>query len=154
MPTRSQELQRTGFTLIEILIVIALIAILATIVIVAINPGRQLGQGRNAKRHADVNTVLNAVYQYAVDNNGNLPATIPTDIPTEICRTDATDCGGLVNLTVLTDNQKYLVAIPIDPSPSGLVVNSTGYTVSKSANGRVTVATPYAELGVVISVTR
>ena len=64
---------RKGFTLIELLLVIGIIAILAAIVIVAINPTRQLGQARNAQRNSDVNTLLNAIWQYAIDNSGNMP---------------------------------------------------------------------------------
>src|SRR5688572_11237398 len=111
-----------GFTLLEVLLVVAVIAILAGIVIIAINPGKNLGDSRNAQRTADVNTVLNGVYQYALDNNGVLPATgartgavaIPT-APTaaaEICNTTTTTCTGLVDLAVLTTAGKYLVAIP------------------------------------------
>jgi len=69
---------RRGFTLIELLLVVGIIAILASIVIVAINPTKQLGDTRNAQRKADVNTILSAVYQYSIDNNGNLPAGITT----------------------------------------------------------------------------
>lgn len=145
--------KRSGFTLIEILIVIGLIAILASIVIVAVNPLRQFAQGRNAQRHADVNATLNAVYQYAVDNGGNLPATITT-IATEICKTGSTSCTDLVDLSVLTAGEKYLVSIPVDPQGGILLTNGAGYTVVKTAGGRVTVAAPKAELQVTISVTR
>src|SRR6185369_997887 len=90
----------TGFTLIEILLVIALIAILAGIVILAINPNKQLADGRNTQRRADVNTILNAIYQYAIDNHGNLPASIPLDTncgtatTAEICQTGSLLCTG------------------------------------------------------------
>lgn len=140
-----------GFTLLEILLVVAAIAILAGIVILAINPGKQLADTRNAQRNSDVNTILNAVYQYSIDNDGNLPATI-TNTPTEICRTGAASCAGLIDLSVLTADEKYIVSIPTDPS--GASTNGAGYEIYQSANGRVTVVAPYAEQGAVISVTR
>ncbi|HLD20243.1 MAG TPA: type II secretion system protein [Patescibacteria group bacterium] len=141
---------KRGFTLLEILLVVAAIAILAGIVIVAINPTKQLAETRNAQRRADVNTILNAVYQYVIDTNGTLPATITTT-QTEICKTGAT-CTGLVDVSVLTANEKYLVSMPLDPTGSS--TNGAGYEIKKSANGRVTVVAPDAEQGATISVVR
>lgn len=141
-----------GFTLLEILLVIAIIAVLAAIVIIAINPGKQMGESRNAQRRSDVNTVLNAVYQYSIDNNGSVPGGVGAS-STEICRTGAVSCSGFVDLTVLTSSGKYVVSIPNDPSSSG--GNGAGYTILRDATtGRITVAAPSAEQGATITVTR
>lgn len=146
-----------GFTLLEILLVVAAIAILAGIVILAINPSKQLGDTRNAQRRSDVATILNATYQYTLDNNGTLPATIlvSADCPAvanQICKTGG-DCTGLIDLGVVTADQKYLTSMPSDPQ--GTSTDSTSYNIAKSANGRVTVCAPLAEGGsTTISVTK
>ena len=142
--------QQQGFTLIEVLLVVAIIAILAGIVILAINPNKQLGDTRNSQRQADVNTILNAAYQYSIDNQGTIPATITTT-PTDVCTTGGT-CTGLIDLSVLSASGKYLVSIPKDPKTS--TANDTGYAISQNANGRITVSAPGAEQGKTISVTR
>ena len=144
---RSQK----GFTLIEILLVVAAIAILAGIVIVAINPGKQLGDTRNAQRRSDVTTILNAAYQYSIDNNGVLPASI-TASSTEVCATGAASCTGVIDLSVLSLNGKYLTAIPQDPQK--VTANGNGYNIFMNATGRLTVTAPLAEQAAVITVTR
>lgn len=145
---------RSGFTLIELLLVIGIIAILASIVIVAINPTKQLADARNAQRRSDVNTVLNAVYQYAIDNNGTLPGCLPSatvGTPYNICTISAcTDVTNGCNLSSLTGT--YLVSIPVDPS--GASGNDTRYDISKDSNSRITVSAPSAEQGETITVTR
>lgn len=142
---------RSAFTLIELLLVLAIITILATIVLIAINPPRNLAQSNNAQRRSDVNAILNAVHQYAIDNSGIIPSAI-TSGSTEICRTDATSCSGLINLAVLTDLERYILSIPTDPTSAS--ANGTGYFVNRTTYDRVRVNAPFAQLGVTISVSR
>ncbi len=128
-----------GFSLIEILVVVALIIILATITIVAINPGKNFRDTRNAQRSSDVNSILNAVTQYTTDGK-DLPAGINecdhVDGPSSI-GTDGID------LTILTaEDQDYIVSIPTDPS--GGTAADTGYTIC-TVGTRIQIAAPLAE---------
>ncbi len=146
--------KQTGFTLIEVLLVVAIIAILAGIVIVAINPGKNLGDTRNSQRSSDVDRVLDAVYKYSLDDNGTIPSSVTTTA-TEICATGASSCTGLVDLSVVTTSGKYVVSIPKDPQcTTTCAANGTGYKISKDANNRITVTAPAAEQGTTISATR
>lgn len=138
---------RQGFTLLEVLLVVGIIAVLAAIVIVAINPKRQMGYTRNAQRWSDVNTIINATYQYYIAN-GDLPASLTTSL-TEICKTGGS-CSGLIDLDVLTDDQTFIVSMPTDPTGSS--TNGAGYKIEKTSNDRVKVAAPDAELGETIEV--
>src|SRR3989344_6623338 len=88
MPPRSHL---KGFTLLEILLVVAAIAILAGVVIVAINPGKQLADTRNATRQTDVKTITDAVYQYSFDHGGAFPSGIDTNLL--MLGTDSSGCG-------------------------------------------------------------
>jgi len=115
--------QRKGFTLLEVLLVVAAIAILAGIVILAINPTKQLIEVRNSQRISDLNTLDKAITSYQIDNKGLLPVDFPTSL-TEICNTDSKipsevlpgECDGYYDLSFLVP--VYLVAIPSDPGLS------------------------------------
>jgi prepilin-type N-terminal cleavage/methylation domain-containing protein len=144
----------SGFTLLEILLTIALLGILTGIVIFAINPAKQLSEGRNAQRRVDVNTILNAAHQYAIDNNGSYNSIIPTNSAGPIAKTGTSgnSLSGYVDLSPLTDSGKYLVSIPEDPSLDHPV--NTGYSIVQDGNGRVTVYSDNEENNEDIQVTR
>ena len=135
-----------GFTLIELLVVIGIIAILAGVVIVALNPGRQFAQARDTQRWSNVNAILNAISQNQVDNKGNftcaagsLPSST-TQLGTSFYNIEA--C--IVPI--------YISIMPVDPTTG--TASSTGYTVIyDSATRRVTVGST-GEITPVISVTR
>jgi prepilin-type N-terminal cleavage/methylation domain-containing protein len=148
-----------GFTLLEILLVVAAIAILAGIVIVAINPARQLGETRNAQRRVDVRTILSAVQQYQLQY-GRLPIGITDDAECgqlesqEICATGESDCSQLTDLSELTDDAAFLTSMPTDPAGSVALFGGTGYMITRNQNGRVTVCAYNAELDEAIAITQ
>jgi len=145
-----------GFTLIELLVVIGILATLLAITLIAINPARQFSQANDTKRASDVNTILNAIHQYAADNKGALPVGI-TGTAQNISEAGANICTDLIT--------RYIAALPQDPDPSlggnnitdctvGSAYN-TGYQVVQTADNRVTVSAPFTEIPAVdISVTR
>lgn len=152
----------SGFTFVELLIVIAIIGILAGGAVVLINPAQRFKENRNAQRTNDVAVILNAVYNYYIDNNGTLPTAIQEDVDclspstiAEICKKGVASLtcvsDSKVPLTQITDNEKYLPDWPIDPT--GESTNGIGYNIVKSANNRITVCAPHAE-DTIISITR
>ena len=137
---------KKGFTLIELLVVIAIIAILSVVVFVALDPVTRFADARNARRYSDVNSILTAIHEYIVDNNGALPTGLSAGMA-------ATHIGtGSGNVDLSTPLAKYLKTIPQDPT-NGTAAD-TGYTVAVDANNIVTVAAPNAENGATIQVSR
>ncbi len=66
-------MKRLGFTLMEMLIVIAIISILISLGIVSFSSAQK--KARDSKRRADMKAVQNAWEQYYADNDGVYPAT-------------------------------------------------------------------------------
>jgi len=136
-----------AFTLLEILLVVAAIGILAAIVIVAINPQRQLGKVRDAERQSEINSIQDGIKQYALDNEGKYPSGLDVNEYKEVCDTEAVDPSSCPDTYVdLSDLvPKQLAAIPRGPLASDTNAK-TGYEASRDGNGNVTVKAPNTEV--------
>jgi len=144
-----------GFTLIEVLLVIAILAILAAVVIVAINPGKQFSEAQDTQRRSDVRAILDGIHQYSIDNAGVYPEGIPVGDTCvsegyDICQLEIS-CDG-VSIDEVIVGGKYLVDLPNDPTSA--TADITGYKISANTNGRISVCAPYTEGDDEISVTR
>lgn len=132
---------KRGFTLIELLVTIAIMGVLATIVIVAINPNRQLAKARDSQRRSDIFSILAAIYQYSAEHSGALPDTDAnaqtSNFPTSLtCIGTQAPCynlagaGGDDTLVPV-----YMPEMPMDPKTG--TPENTGYFIYVDANNRV-----------------
>jgi general secretion pathway protein G len=74
MKTRRNERVRAGFTLAELMVVIVIIGLLATLVVP--NVVRRLFAATRAKAEADISTISQSLEEYAVQNMGRYPETL------------------------------------------------------------------------------
>src|SRR5690606_1965921 len=76
-PYLSGEASKTkAFTLLELLLVIAIIASLAGLIIVALNPAERLQEANEVRSLSQGNDLQKALNTYALDNNGQYPPTL------------------------------------------------------------------------------
>ena len=153
-------MKNKGFTLIEILIVVGILAVLIGAVVVAINPLRQLSEANNTARWAGITTIMNAVFQNIIDNGGNWTCA-SGDLPSSTTTMAAT--GGYdVCPCIVTSDPSYLGDMPVDPvsgtkaDPAGSCTGyDTDYEISQNATtGRITISASHPQLNEQITLTR
>jgi prepilin-type N-terminal cleavage/methylation domain-containing protein len=135
-----------GFTLMELLIVVAIIGILSTVMVVAVNPGRQMAKARDSQRKTDLVAILSGVMQYASEHSGDLPDTDgdpdTSNFPTSpTCIGSAVGCFDLANAGETGDEivPVYMVSMPHDPRFADETDPQldTGYMIYADENGRL-----------------
>jgi len=129
-----------GFTLVEIIVVISLITVLATLAFIAINPQKNFADQRNATRESAINEILGAVNRYITAGNPlSELGLVPTCPSTAYIGTNAK----LINLKAELVPQ-YISTIPTDPLVG--TDNDSGYTICQTTSHKITIVAPNIEI--------
>jgi len=110
--------KRNGFTLVEILIVVTILAILTVMAVGVLNPSALVNKGYDAQRKKDLNRIKTAFEEYFNDNgrypNGSLLADL----------INKTNCGSNIFAP-------YLTSWPCDPSgnPYKIIVGTNKFVI-------------------------
>lgn len=128
-----------GFTLLELLIVISIIAILSVALVFILNPAETLKKSRDVQRITDLNTLKTAIGLYLTSTStadltlarsGGTACTTARS-STSTTAQDVTGTGWLnVNLTTLSGGSP-ISNLPLDPTNTG----NNGYLFKCSSDG-------------------
>jgi|GEM_PF-1369814 len=99
----------SGFSLIELLVIIAIVGILATIIAVGINPLKRIGQARDASRKQHVSDLKKALQYYFIDNS------VYPDAGADLFAESSEGDDWISGL-----RPDYLKTLPKDPKQAGL----------------------------------
>ncbi len=129
-----------GFTLVELLVVIAIIAILAAVVVLVINPLELTRRGRDAARLADLATLQSAINLTVQEAAGPLetilcPAGVPCTATSNGADGRGSDGSGWVKVDLTSSASVSMSTLPVDPTNSGANVytycaNATGWEIN------------------------
>lgn len=172
----TSPLTRPGFSLVELLMAMSIVGVLAGLVIVAINPTKQMADARNTQRKFDVNTILNAFNQYQVDSGGffqprKIDGTFIIEdckvsaIPKKLCKptvehgSSSGMCGDPAIQCVFSRHLTgaYIAGVPHDPwdaEVSSMDLATVDYHVSSNTPGRFRVDAENAENSIDIGAIR
>ncbi|MBU1167139.1 type II secretion system GspH family protein [Patescibacteria group bacterium] len=130
--------KQKGFTLVEIILVIAIITVLAAGSYVALRPDLRLKEARDARRAEETNTLRDALFSYKLDHDSEFPSGVDTSL--RMIGTDVAGCNSacgletteIACLDLSSDLAPYLGEMPEDPKDG--TPGKTQYAVKKTAN--------------------
>ena len=153
----SELKKQSAFTLMELIVVIAVLVIIASFVIVAVDPNKRIGNTNDSRRWSDITAIAKAIELYATDY-GQLPAdfstsTVPVDTKVVLCSSSATlTCDGQSKGCLLVDDEDflgvYLSQLPVDPLKTA--TTDTGYYLTRNSNNTISIGacSSYSSSGV------
>jgi len=119
---KSAHVFTRGFTLVELLVVIAIIAILAAVVVLIINPLELTRRGRDAARLTDLANLQNAINVAVQESTESAQEILCKGVGTATCAaksnvgTRKADGTGWVKVDLSTQKAVSVPTLPIDPS--------------------------------------
>ena len=123
-----------GFTLVELIVVIAIIALLAGVLALVINPAQMLAKGRDSKRLREMDTLQSALTVALTEQEIVLTDTSGCTTCTSASGTQAVDgTNGWIKFTIpagKTGLSKYLPAVPVDPTNTTVYVYTFASTIT------------------------
>lgn len=125
---------KNGFTLVELIIVIAVIGFIGGVLLVQLKPNLILQKGRDSKRLQEITTLQKAINLALTE--GEITLTSNGTSCTSCSSTTGTSLvngSGYVKFTIpsgKTGLSNYISALPIDPSNTGNYVYKFGSTLS------------------------
>ena len=143
------RLMKKGFTLVELIIVVAILAIVAATVFVALDPAKQFHAARNSTRWADVTTIMEGIKRYEFDNDQYISGIDEDETTVQIIGSNigpcsSANCAGYqvpsvdcALSTLQTDLRPYMKDVPQDPKTG--TDRNTRYFVNQDEYGLISV---------------
>ena len=129
-PSGSDPKEKKGFTLVELLVVIALVSVIAAMSLVALNPADIFARSRDSKRFADMAMLMNAFERYNIDN-GSYPDLVGVmRISSSLPQEQTGPLQSAVNGWIVSDVSKYISRLSTDPKNVDFLV----YRYKRSEN--------------------
>lgn len=130
-----------GFTLIQMVVTVAVLAIIVGTIMYNEDPEKRIGQGRDAQRIVELDAITSAIANYQLEYH-----TLPSDLAIAslgigekrvLCSAAAQlTCDGQVTDCVVVDDPnflgKHLPVLPVDPNKTG--TSDTGYYITRAEN--------------------
>lgn len=130
-----------GFNLIQIIVTVAVIAVIAGTILYNEDPEKRIGKARDAQRIQELDAITKAIASYALEYHalpGDLSlASLGIGEKRVLCSAAAQlTCDGQVKDCVVIDDVnflgKHLPVLPVDPEKSD--VTDTGYYITRADN--------------------
>ncbi len=137
-----KQFSRRGFTLIEILIVVAIIGILASVALVGLNPVQQ--KGRDARRISDLRQIQTSLELYFTKNGAYPTASTFDELKTALTRAgigvnnipdDPRSPARVYQYGVSSDGSTYVLGATLEDGSNPVLNDSLGKDGQVDVNG-------------------